>query len=94
MTTCMETWIIADHEALKRLYKNNCLKLSSLPQTALEQRNRHDIQDALVLATKSCTNAYAKNKLSFEALANINPEELKKHLPSFARMIRILKEQL
>lgn len=26
MTTCMETWIVADREALKRHYRNDCLK--------------------------------------------------------------------
>jgi hypothetical protein len=94
MTTCMETWIIADRTALSKLYKN-CLQTSRLPSTSdLEQRHRHAIQDSLVAATRSCSNAYAKNKRSFEALASVDPNVLRNLLPSFARMIRILKGKL
>lgn len=94
MTTCMETWIVADRVALNRLYPN-CLQPSALPaETNSEQRNRHAVQDALVNATKDCKNAYANNKRSFEALANVDPATLKANLPSFARMLRILNEKL
>ncbi len=94
MTTCMETWIIADRESLKRHYRN-CLQISSLPAaTNHESRHRLEVQEALLRATRNCSNAYAKNKRSFDALANVNPEELRKHCPSFARMIRILEEKL
>ena len=94
MTTCMETWIVADRAALKRLY-HNCLQESALPaETNPEQRDRHAVQDALVNATKDCKNAYAKNKRSFEALTNVDPATLKANLPSFARMLRILNEKL
>ncbi len=94
MTTCMETWIIADRAALNQHYKN-CLQISALPSTTnIERKARHSVQDSLTNATQKCTNAYAKNKRSFEALANVNPDELTKHCPSFTRMIRILNEKL
>lgn len=94
LTTCMETWIIADRAALTRLYGSR-LQTSALPATTdMEQRNRHDIQDALVRATRNCSNAYAKNKRSFDALANVDPGELQKLLPSFVRMIRLLNVKL
>ena len=94
MTTCMETWIAADRAALNRLYPN-CLQESVLPAlTNLEQRQRHAVQDSLIQATRTCTNAYAKNKRSFEALANVEPAVLMAQLPSFARMVRILNAKL
>ncbi len=94
MTTCMETWIVADRAGLRQHYKN-CLQESALPAaTDPEKRHRHDVQDALVRATRNCSNAYAKNKHSFEALANVDPMELSGHCPSFARMLRILNEKL
>ena len=94
MTTCMETWIIADRTALNSLYKSG-FQHSALPApTNLESRHRHDVLDALERATRGCTNAYTKNKRSFEALAAVDPAALRTLLPSFERMIRILEEKL
>jgi hypothetical protein len=45
-------------------------------------------------ATVKCTNAYAKNKRSFEALASVEPAVLAAKLPAFARMRRILSGRL
>jgi len=93
MTTCMETWIVADPETLKSHY-GHCLQVSALPSLVnLENRHRHDVQNALTHATRNCSKAYAKGKRSFEVLAVLNPSALEK-LPSFARMVRILKEKL
>jgi hypothetical protein len=94
MTTCMETCIIADRTGLQAHYGSE-LQVSALPSVAdLETRDRHAIQDALVHATRNCTNAYRKGKRSFEVLAELDSETLKKLLPSFARIIRILGTKL
>lgn len=45
-------------------------------------------------ATRNCKNAYAKGKRSFEILGKLDPDVLAKHLPSFSRVRRILKEKL
>ena len=37
----------------------------------MENRDRHDVQDKLVQATRNCTNFYAKGKRSFEVLAKL-----------------------
>ena len=93
MTTCMETWIVADLDTLKSHYGAK-LQKSALPSLHnLENRQRHDVQDKLAHATRNCTNAYAKGKRSFEVLARLNPAALSE-LPSFARMVRIPKEEL
>lgn len=97
MTTCMETWIIADQDGLKRFFERNkpCLRPAGLPAAKdLETKNRHTIQNTLLTATQDCINAYAKNKRSFEALANVDPAVLRRILPSFARMERILNDNL
>lgn len=94
MTTCMETWIVADRATLKAHYGQH-LQQSALPALQnLEKQNRHDVQDKLVHATRKCSNAYAKGKRSFEVLAELDPVVLKEHLPSFARVERILNEKL
>jgi len=94
MTTCMETWIVADRAALREHYKRQ-LNENPLPHTSgLEAKQRHDVQLALESATKDCKNAYAKGKRSFEILEKVDPAVLKQHLPSFVRVDRILKAKL
>lgn len=94
MTTSMETWIITDRDSLRSHYGSQ-LQVSALPAlTILETRNRHDIQDALVRATRNCKNAYRKGKRSFDVLSKLMPDSLKPHLPSFRRNLEILDEKL
>lgn len=94
MTTCMETWIVADRAALQAHYGRN-LKANKLPpMTALEGRDRHSVQGCLEQATSECKNAFAKGKRSFDILMKLDPATLKLHLPSFVRVDSILKEKL
>lgn len=94
MTTCMETWIVADHSAMKKHY-GHALKVAKLPPLQeLETRDRHDVLDSLERATQDCSNAYRKGKRSFAVLATLSPDTLQIHLPSFARTRRILDERL
>jgi hypothetical protein len=94
MTTCMETWIVTDRSALSEHY-HDCLQQNALPpQTDLESRDRHSIQDSLEHATRKCKNNYQKGKRSFEVVAKLDPNMLEQHLPSFARIRRILNEKL
>ena len=94
MTTCMETWIVADRETLREHFKQ-ALNEKQLPALHdLERRSRREVQDPLERATQDCKNAYAKGKRSFDVLAKLDPAVLKQHLPSFARIDRILKEKL
>ncbi len=93
MTTCMETWIVADRETLRKHYGSR-LNEKALPAAHnLETKDRHVVQDDLVKATKDCTNAYSKGKRSFEVLEKLDPKALTA-LPSFQRMVRILNEKL
>ena len=93
MTTCMETWIVADLKTLQTHYGAKLQANALPPRHNLENRHRHDVQDQLAHATRNCSNAYAKGKRSFEILGILNPTALEM-LPSFARMVRILKERL
>lgn len=94
MTTCMETWIVADRDTLRQHYGSN-LQESALPSLiSLEQGNRQDIQEGLKRATRNCSNAYQKGKRSFEILGKLEPETMESHLPAFQRAKRILNEKL
>lgn len=94
MTTCMETWIVADRAALRSHYGQRLNENPLPPLNELEGKGRHDVQDRLERATKDCTNAFAKGKRSFDILEKLDPAVLKQHLPSFVRVDRILRAKL
>lgn len=94
MTTCMETWIVADREALKSHFKHKLHENALPPLIELEQRERHDVLAKLEHATRECVNTFKKGMRSFEILEKLNPSVLRQHLPNFVRLERILKKQL
>lgn len=95
MTTCMETYIVADREVLEEHYGSE-LQASALPpvNATLEQRSRQEVQDKLQHATRKCSNAYEKGKRSFEILGKLTPDTLAENLPSFVRSRQILNAKL
>ncbi|MCG7849253.1 MAG: DUF4276 family protein [ANME-2 cluster archaeon] len=94
MTTCMETWIVADRDALTNHYGSELLKSALPPLVDLESRSRQDIQNDLFHATRDCSNAYKKGNRSFYVLEKLSPNELESHLPSFVRVKHILENKL
>lgn len=93
MATCMETWIAVDRKALKAHYGPK-LQENALPiLNKLEDQHRHTVHEKLLDATRNCSNAYAKGKRSFEVLGTLDPVALSA-LPSFSRVVRILKARL
>lgn len=99
MATCMETWIVADRETLRSHYGKQLQENTLPPLFALEQRDRHDVQDRLERATRGCSNAYRKGRRSFLVFGKLNPSALEESpeaplLPSFARVKRILLGKL
>jgi len=94
MTTSMETWIVADREALRAHYGSALREKPLVPFDAIESRRRDEVLNSLAKATAGCKSGYSKGDHSFRLLAKLNPEELSKHLPSFRRFIRILNEKL
>ncbi len=94
MTTCMETWIVADRAILAEHYGADLQESALPPLQNLEERARHAVQEALTRATRNCSNKYTKGKRSFEVLGKLDPATLMHHLPSFARTRRILDELL
>jgi len=94
MTTCMETWIVADLNVLKDYYGSKLQKSTLAPLLPeLEKRTRDEVQEKLKYATRNCSNAYRKGRRSFDVLGKLKPDTLKDNLPSFARVCRILGEK-
>lgn len=94
MTTCMETWIVADRSAFSAHF-GNASRDSVLPSLHdLESRLPVELFGALRKATSGCRQPYAKGAVSFLLLGKLSPNELERHLPSFRRIVRILQARL
>ena len=91
MTTSMETWIVADRDALREKYGSQLRENALPPLNDLENRSRQDVFQGLRNATN---NGYEKGAMSFEVLGKLNPDTLEQHLPSFKRARRILNQKL
>ena len=94
MTTCMETWIVADRTTLREHYGAG-LNENQLPATInLESRHRHHVQEQLERATAGTSKPYRKGRRSFDLLAKLNPQALAPLLPSYQRTTSILESKL
>ena len=94
MTTCMETWIVADQAALSEHFGQG-LRPNALPSaTNLESRSTGDVQNGLENATRDCAAPYTKGPRSYEVVGKLNPDTLESSLPSFGRARRILDNRL
>ena len=90
MVTTMETWLVADPNALiKHFPSMNSTKLPD--DNNLESRTKEDILAALKRATSSSSKGeYKKGRDSFDLLGKLNPDELKSKLPHFRRFVNAL----
>ena len=94
MVTTMETWLVADPNALiKHFPSMNSTKLPD--DNNLESRTKEDILAALKRATSSSNKGeYKKGRDSFDLLGKLNPDELKSKLPHFRRFVESLDARL
>ena len=94
MVTTMETWLVADPNALiKHFPSMNSTKLPD--DNDLESRTKDDILAALKRATSGSNKGeYKKGRDSFDLLAKLNPDELKSKLPHFRRFVESLDARL
>lgn len=96
MVQCMESWCVADRDALREFF-GACLHEGRLPPLDnLEARAKESVQDALADATRDCGHRrdYRKGKRSFELLGRLDPAVLKRHLPHFVRLCKMLNTRL
>ena len=95
MVTCMETWIMSDRGALRKVFGARLEISALLPVDDLEQRSRSDVQPALENATRNCgaDKAYRKGRRSFQVSAALSPSALM-DLPHFKRFIEALNSRL
>ena len=78
MATCMESWLLYDHDALRSFY-GACLQESGLPsRIAMEKRHRHTLFDTLRHVTRDCAKDKVYDKgIAFQILAHVKGETLR-----------------
>lgn len=96
MVQCMESWCIADRKTLGEFFDGGFRENALAPLNNLEERGKEDVQNALVNATHDCGHqrCYKKGKRSFELLGQLDPAELRKHLPHFVHLCEMLDARL
>lgn len=94
MATCMETWLIADRENLRRYFGQKFNENALPASTDLEMRSRKVLFASLEQATKDCQKKqYKKGGISFELLETTNPKLLM-NLSYFQRFVNELEKHL
>ncbi|MCC7246947.1 MAG: DUF4276 family protein [Saprospiraceae bacterium] len=93
MIQVMETWFLADIDALN-LYFRPDFKATKIPKwNDLESVPKESVFKALEDATASCPKKqYAKGKISFELLKAVSTKKVTEKCPSAARLIEHLKQ--
>jgi Domain of unknown function (DUF4276) len=92
MVCSMETWFLADREALKKFF-HDCWRDNALPQWPnLEAISKEMVFEKLALATAGCgKKAYSKGKRSFEILKVIDPAMVEAKCPGAKRLLDRLR---
>lgn len=73
MAQVMETWFLADRDALQRYFGAGFREKELKAWPRLERVLKPTVLEALGRATAKCSKRYAKGKVSFELLAKIDP---------------------
>lgn len=78
MHVCMETWLVADPDALAKVLGSKLDKSKLPPIASLERSNKQKLYDALSAAAKPTPSGdYGKGSHSFRVLAELAPAKLR-----------------
>lgn len=93
MAVCMESWLIADPDALAKYYGTG-FNRGSLPTAAnLEAVRKEDVLSALAQATQDTGKGkYSKGRFSFEALQAIDVSKVAERMTYCQRFVRHLND--
>ena len=92
MVQFMETWFLADREALQRYFGARFRKKELKEWPQLEAVAKATVLTALDRATAQCSKRYEKGKVSFELLAKIDPGRVAEACPHAKDLIERLKK--
>ena len=81
MVQVMETWLLADRDALRAYFGAGFRENAIRAWPDLEDVPKEMVFAALERATGSCSKRYAKGRISFELLAQIDPARVEAACP-------------
>lgn len=92
MVQCMESWFLADKEALASYFRKD-FRASVLPQNPnVEAINKSDVLEGLKEASRdTAKGAYAKGRDSFRILASLDPSKVRSAAQHADRLVKTLK---
>ena len=94
MVQVMETWFLADREALRNYFGAGFGEKALRAWPKLEDVPKSTVIGALERATASCRKSYSKGKVSFDLLAGIEPARVEAacpHAKAFLNGLRALR---
>ena len=94
MVQVMETWFIADRDAMQRFFGPS-FKSAAIPVwPKLEEVPKPAVYDSLAKATADCgPRKYAKGRLSFDLLGNISPKLVEAASPHARELFERLRNR-
>lgn len=95
MVQCMESWFLADREALASYFQKD-FRASVLPQNPnVEAIEKSDVLDGLRAASRdTAKGAYAKGRDFFRILASLDPSKVRSAARHADRLVKTLKNIL
>ena len=97
MVQTMETWILADSEALANYYGQNFARNALRKSDNLEKVSKVDVEQALKQATQETQKgAYHKNKIKHasDLLKRIDPQKVRKKCRHCDRLFSMLNHAM
>jgi hypothetical protein len=95
MVQCMETWFLADKEALKEFYGQGFIENSLPANPNIEQVHRADVLSGLENASRSTSKGkYNKGNHSILILSRFDPFKVQAASEYADRLIKMLNEKL
>lgn len=91
MVQVMETWFLADRDALRRYFGRQFLENVLENWTDLEHVPKVTVLQALRRATSRCRSPYSKGKVLFELLAQVNPARVEAACPHAEKLLKRLR---
>lgn len=92
MVQCMESWFLADVDALKKRFGTGFNPKALQAWQSPESVPKAAVLDALEKATRACHVPYAKGQISFEVLALASPFKVGEKCPNAARFLDRLRK--
>ena len=93
MVQVMETWFLADRDALRRYFGAEFRENAIRQWPELEVVPKATVLGALERATAACRKGYAKGKVSFELLARIDPARVEAACPHARALLDRLRAE-